>query len=665
MIQKLFYFLIFFLLTFGASAQLKPVDKQYIKDAPWNKNPGFEQGRSNYSRYADAAGTIPVDMTGGSPNITTALNSTNPIDGTRDLIITKDAADRQGEGLSFPVTIPAGMQGQMIEICLQYRTSSAYVDDDVVVYAYDVTNASLASTEPAPRQLKAYAATTGSATHCSYLQALSNSTSYRVGLHISTTNAAAYTITLDNFTVGKVSTTNGAVVTAWKEYTPTIGWTNTTATGMWRRVGENAEIQYYLVTTASPVGTLTLNLPAGLVVDTSKNLNPATNSASIGNVSSSHDGAVYILHPNYPNGTQILLTYQSATTGAATAVDATHPVTWDADDYIHVTVSVPIVGWATTGILGQDATTQVIGAYTTGSATTFAAATTLVPTTISKDFTGRMSAAGVYTVDVSGLYFIGGTISTSTSTTYLTFGYIKNGGAFTYLGGEQTAGTTYNTASGTTVQYLVAGDTIAFQGLANTSVSADVQCNTYVIRMSGPANAVALESDFKIPVGTVNEYVGTTAPDGWLLADGTSYERTGIYARLYGVIGTKYGAADSTHFNVPDMRGRFARGAVANATPGVTNDPDAASRTACATGGSTGATLGSCQTDAFQGHYHAIAEQSSGSAGSYITRSGDNSGGGPYTLNAGTIVTDGVNGTPRTSSQTYPYNVSFTYIIKY
>jgi microcystin-dependent protein len=53
----------------------------------------------------------------------------------------------------------------------------------------------------------------------------------------------------------------------------------------------------------------------------------------------------------------------------------------------------------------------------------------------------------------------------------------------------------------------------------------------------------------------VRMYAGASAPTGWLLCDGASYLRAD-YAALFAVIGTTYGSADGTHFNVPDFRGR-------------------------------------------------------------------------------------------------------------
>ncbi len=59
-----------------------------------------------------------------------------------------------------------------------------------------------------------------------------------------------------------------------------------------------------------------------------------------------------------------------------------------------------------------------------------------------------------------------------------------------------------------------------------------------------------------VPPGCVISYAGTTAPGGWLLCDGSEYDRQ-IYDALFSIIGTTYGEGDGeTTFNVPDMRGR-------------------------------------------------------------------------------------------------------------
>lgn len=61
------------------------------------------------------------------------------------------------------------------------------------------------------------------------------------------------------------------------------------------------------------------------------------------------------------------------------------------------------------------------------------------------------------------------------------------------------------------------------------------------------------------PPGTILAFAGTAIPVGYLLANGASLSRT-TYAQLFGVIGTTYGNADASTFNIPDLRGEFLRG---------------------------------------------------------------------------------------------------------
>ena len=59
--------------------------------------------------------------------------------------------------------------------------------------------------------------------------------------------------------------------------------------------------------------------------------------------------------------------------------------------------------------------------------------------------------------------------------------------------------------------------------------------------------------------GAVAFFPLSSAPIGWIKADGSAISRT-TYSELFTVIGTDHGAGDgSTTFNVPDLRGEFLR----------------------------------------------------------------------------------------------------------
>lgn len=60
--------------------------------------------------------------------------------------------------------------------------------------------------------------------------------------------------------------------------------------------------------------------------------------------------------------------------------------------------------------------------------------------------------------------------------------------------------------------------------------------------------------------GFVTMYAGSAAPTGWHVCDGSSQLRAGSFAALFAVIGSQFGSADGTHFNLPDLRGRVPVG---------------------------------------------------------------------------------------------------------
>ena len=104
-----------------------------------------------------------------------------------------------------------------------------------------------------------------------------------------------------------------------------------------------------------------------------------------------------------------------------------------------------------------------------------------------------------------------------------------------------------------------------------------------------------------IPIGTMLAFATETVPSGYLECDGSSVLRA-IYAALFTKIGTNWGTADGTHFNLPDLRGKFLRGW----DHAATNDPNAATRTAQATGGETGDHVGTIQADELKAHTHTV-----------------------------------------------------------
>lgn len=75
------------------------------------------------------------------------------------------------------------------------------------------------------------------------------------------------------------------------------------------------------------------------------------------------------------------------------------------------------------------------------------------------------------------------------------------------------------------------------------------------------------------PVGVVEAFAGSNAPNGWLICDGSQVSRA-LFPELFSVIGTTYGSGDGfTTFTLPDLRGRTIAGkdGVNNMNNGPTN----------------------------------------------------------------------------------------------
>lgn len=150
-----------------------------------------------------------------------------------------------------------------------------------------------------------------------------------------------------------------------------------------------------------------------------------------------------------------------------------------------------------------------------------------------------------------------------------------------------------------------------------------------------------------IKAGTVAHFAASSAPAGWIKANGAAISRA-TYAALFLTIGTTYGAGDgSTTFNIPDLRGEFLRSW--DDSRGI----------------DSARAIGSLQLDAMQGHRHGYQAAGGGgsSGGDYLKNVSGTTTQGTDAL--GYPITDGTNGTPRTGAETRPRNIALLACIKY
>jgi len=115
-----------------------------------------------------------------------------------------------------------------------------------------------------------------------------------------------------------------------------------------------------------------------------------------------------------------------------------------------------------------------------------------------------------------------------------------------------------------------------------------------------------------VPVGSIVEWPSVTPPTGWLICAGQSLSRS-AYPELFAVLGTTYGSASSSTFNLPDYRGRASAGLDVDSGGYADRLTTPNSRTLGATGGAQSVTL---TTDQMPAHTHTVSG-STNSAGAH------------------------------------------------
>lgn len=139
--------------------------------------------------------------------------------------------------------------------------------------------------------------------------------------------------------------------------------------------------------------------------------------------------------------------------------------------------------------------------------------------------------------------------------------------------------------------------------------------------------------------GTVAHFAASTAPAGWLKANGALVSRA-AYAALFAAINTTFGAGDGVAtFAIPDLRGEFLRGL---------DD---------GRGVDSARAIGSAQSHQYAAHTHSLpkGDQPGTGAGAYYAQ---------YPTSGGAAASGSSGGTSN-SSETRPRNVALLACIKF
>ena len=103
-------------------------------------------------------------------------------------------------------------------------------------------------------------------------------------------------------------------------------------------------------------------------------------------------------------------------------------------------------------------------------------------------------------------------------------------------------------------QYTVLKDTAAARPATPSTGQLFFASDTKALSLSGGSWGVVS------PTGIVSPFAGATAPEGWLLCDGSAVSQT-TYAVLYAVVGANaFGTDSGGNFSLPNLKGRTVIG---------------------------------------------------------------------------------------------------------
>lgn len=330
-------------------------------------------GWSTYLNTAGSGATPDVSPSGSpSPNFTFASTSSTPLRGTYSGLITKDAANRQGHGIrTIAFNIDNEDVGKTLYVSMDFSTSTNYLSGDMQVFITDgtsiinVVNPSIAATNGSNATLiTSFVATT--------------STSYKLIVHVAGTNALAWTVKVDSFSVGPQVAAVVPAVSDWQSFTmnitgsvsnPTKGTSITVDEAKWRRVGDSMEIRWNYAQSSGTggsagSGTYLFALPTGYIVDTSKLSSSGPRIVGHGSAGNSSNNEIALISVNTDQINLIMSAYKGSL-DATSAISSTNFPLNAAANYT-IIVIVPIANW-TTGI--QVVNTSSEYAWNSGSNT--------------------------------------------------------------------------------------------------------------------------------------------------------------------------------------------------------------------------------------------------------------------------------------------------------
>lgn len=381
---------------------------------------------SGINTYNNASGAVPTTGTGGVvTGLTTALNTTTQLRRASNQRLSKDAADRQGEGWSTDLSISRAdyESSKPLYISFTYKTSASYANGDVRFFVYDADGATLLNVTSLNGDGSLVAAPEVS-TYSGVFYTTSGSNDYRLIAHITSTNASAWDLDVIDLSVSPQTAQPGAIVTQWQSFTPTGSWsTNTTYAGFWRRVGQNLQAEYKITTAGAPTSaSLDINIPFALTIDTTALAVTAAGSVIQGSTATIVDSGTanftgYTSYIGSSTSLRVVVDVASGTYATQSSVTQAVPMTWANGDSLTVFIDVPITGWAASAALSttEAMLASAFAAYEGDPASATAGNPIIVPTKRWDTLNSYNSATGLFTVPRTGKYMLYGSFLSATA----------------------------------------------------------------------------------------------------------------------------------------------------------------------------------------------------------------------------------------------------------
>ena len=396
---------------------------------------GSGAGGINYISNPDFE--VNADGWTGDTNLTIARSAVSPLRGDASGVVSKSAINANGQSVKIPFTIDTADLAKKLYISLDKDASDAnYADADLRLEIIKDPNGT-----PVTIRCNAEDLLGGKGSHLAWFQSDAAILEYELVIKCNSVNALAYSVKVDNVSVGPREASYGGAMTDWNAgEVITIGATTTPPTKgttaqdniRYRRVGKNAEIEISYRQTAAGVtgnGKYLFTLPSGLRFDESVSLNTVDSvfqnnimysGLSLGAASTS---AIVVVIPY--DATRFRLLTTSVITDAGSSTSDTFD--FIGSDIISLantnlslkgTISVPIQGWSSNSVQSEDIGNREVRVIAQGNASqVLTSNVTPIPFIKVEDTTNSWDG-DQFTVPETGMYNITGTMAMAVTATY-------------------------------------------------------------------------------------------------------------------------------------------------------------------------------------------------------------------------------------------------------